>query len=201
MVEDHYRKDAYLARLIRRKAKALCQSSGFQSHEQRDLEQDLWLHLQERSSRYEPARRVTFETFADRVIRNQVTSIARHRKAAKRNPEREEMSLNQMVGDGDDGQIEVNQTIADPRAPRPDANDLKHDLITVTRLLTRRQQSIVRRLRLGESRTRIARRMGISLEQVRMEIDAIRACFRRHGLDAYLGESRFDLDGDGVDHE
>ncbi|MEX2388094.1 MAG: hypothetical protein WD534_09460 [Phycisphaeraceae bacterium] len=190
MVDDHHRRDAYVSYLIRRKARLLSCSPGFRLHERPDFEHDLWAHLKHRERHYDPSRQASFETFAHWVVSNKTTSIARHRKAAMRNPEREEMSLNQMVssgnGNGDDGEIEASQTIADPGSPAPDANDLQHDLDAVVSMLTPRQQRILKLLPQRMAKARLAEAVDLTLDELEQELAAIKACFTKHEMQLYL---------------
>lgn len=126
MVKDHFqRPDGYIHQLINYKARTLCRMWIFRQSDYDDIVQDLWLHLLEREVQFD-ASRACFETFANRVITNKVRSIIRHRKAAKRNPEREKASLNAPVVPGNPSSPMLCNTVADPRSPS--LQDIDHKL-------------------------------------------------------------------------
>lgn len=126
MVRDHFqRPDGYIHQLIKYKARTLCRMSAFSKSEFDNIVQDLWLHLLEQEAKFDPSR-ACFETYANRVITNKVRSIIRHRIAAKRNPNREEASLNEAAEPGKPGSPMLWNTIADPRSPS--LHDIDHKL-------------------------------------------------------------------------
>ena len=117
MVRDQFqRPNGYVHQLIKHKARTLCRLGVFSNSDYEDIVQELWLHLLEREDRYD-ASRASFETFANRVIKNKVRSIIRHRTAAKRNPDREEASLNEPVIANKPKSPKLSDTVADLRFP------------------------------------------------------------------------------------
>lgn len=186
MAPAHLR-DPKIIALIRGKAATYARSMRHAGIEVEDTRQKLWLLLSKRESQFDPERS-SFPTFAELAVNNEVSSMARYDKAAKRSRAREEMSLNQMVssGSGDDGEIEASQTIADPSAPAPDANDLQHDLHTVTSMLTPRQQRILKLVPRRMAKARMAKAVDATLGELEQELAAIKACFTEHELHLYL---------------
>ncbi|MEX0655315.1 MAG: hypothetical protein WD534_06365 [Phycisphaeraceae bacterium] len=182
-------RDSKTEALIRGKAAAYARSMRHVGVEVKDTRQKLWLLLTKREPQFDP-RLASFPTFAEQAVNNEIISMARYDTAAKRNRAREEMSLNQMVcsgnGNGDDGEIEASQTIADPGSPAPDANDLQHDLDAVVSMLTPRQQRILKLLPQRMAKARLAEAVDLTLDELEQELAAIKACFTKHEMQLYL---------------
>lgn len=127
MVKDHFqRPDGYVHQLIKYKARTLCRMSIYSKSDFEDIVQDLWLHLLEQESKFD-ASRACFETFANRAITNKARSMNRHRRAEKRNPNREELSLNETAEPGCPDSPMLSDTIADPSSPSTHDVDLTID--------------------------------------------------------------------------
>ncbi len=76
----------YARTLIRVKAKQLVRQPGFKRSEQRDIEQDLMVHLLAQADRFDPTRS-SIDTFVDRVVDSGAGMLVRARKRLKRCPE------------------------------------------------------------------------------------------------------------------
>ncbi|MFA9478064.1 hypothetical protein ACERK3_07110 [Phycisphaerales bacterium AB-hyl4] len=188
MAPAHLR-DPKIEALIRGKSATYARNMRYAGVEVKDTRQSLWLLLTKRESQFDPERS-SFPTFAEMAVDNEIISMARYDTAAKRNRAREEMSLNQTVtsgnGDGEDGQFEASQTIADPNVPAPDVNDLQHDLDAVTSMLTPRQQRILKLVPRRMAKARLAKAVGATLDELEQELAAIKDCFTEHNLHLYL---------------
>ncbi len=90
-------------KVIRFKAEQLARRKGFSKTDREDIAQELWLHVWANIGKFDPDR-ASERTFIVRIIESKAASIARHRSAAKRNPDREEVSLQEVVSD-DDGRL------------------------------------------------------------------------------------------------
>lgn len=197
MVEPHvYRKDGYIAQLIRRKARLLSGRSSFSVSDREDIEHDLWLHLLERQEQFDPAR-ASFETFANRVINNKVRSIIRHSRAARRCIEREMFSLQDRVeGSEEEGTVPRSDAVADPSSPAPDRRDLSQDFDAVAEQLDPQARRVLELCRCGHSQNRVAEVMRISRRQVSNAMGRIRKVASASGLEAYFAQKRVD----GAEH-
>lgn len=128
MVRDHFeRPNSYIHQHIKHKARTLCRNCAFHRSEFPDIVQALWLHLLEQEQQFDPSR-ASFETFANQLITNKVRSMLRHRQAAKRDPGREEASLNETVDPGKPNSARLSDTIAESREARPADRDQMLDI-------------------------------------------------------------------------
>jgi RNA polymerase sigma factor (sigma-70 family) len=97
--------DPRLAQLIRFEVRTLIGRYGFTISDREDLQQDLALHLIEQMSGHDPGRG-KIATFADRILRNRVVGIVRHRCAGKRH-RRVERPLEDAANVPDRGEAEL----------------------------------------------------------------------------------------------
>ena len=188
MVEDHVRcKDAYITRLIRRKARSMCRLHGFSPSDFRDIQQDLWLHLLHQQARFNP-RVAAFETFANRLITNKARSMVRHRRAQKRDPANEAFSLQQTMCDADGVELPHSETLADHTFPSPHHGDLRLDVDTFVDRLGPGDRHVAEALREGRSQSQIATTLGVSRRQITNAVTRIQRLAREFELHEYLGD-------------
>jgi RNA polymerase sigma factor (sigma-70 family) len=189
MVHNHFgRRNSYISRLIRRKARSICRHPGFSISDVEDIAHDLWVHLLKRQNRFDPSRGIKFETFANRIIEHHVCSMLRARKAQKRDPLREEFSLYDEVPGFEDEVCLRYATIADRSAPVPHRNDLAHDVQLLIERLGDMDSAVAMGLLGGLSVRRFARQLGISRRQVNRAIERIRELAELLDIDGYMGD-------------
>lgn len=200
MVDDHYgRTDSYISNLIRRKAISICRSLGLPSTDREEVESDLWTHLVERQSRYDPTLS-SFETFADRVIGNKAKSIVRHQRAEKRCASREILSLQDLVNGLDGEELPRSETVADPKAATPDDIDREADVADfISRLSGIDAQVACLRL-VGLNDIEIRSALGLKRRGLDRCLRNVERLAREMGLEEYLPR-RTSPAGDGVDHK
>ena len=174
MVEDQiHRKDAYIAKLIRSKARSLCRRASFSASDFEDIQQDLWVHLLGQQEKFDP-NLATFNTFANRVINNKVCSIIRHSLAKKRTIEREDFSLHERVDGTDKETIPRSDTIADTTFADPDHRDAVLDAEVLDGRLDAEARAVLKLRRRGRPQKRVAAELGISPRRVTAAIERVR---------------------------
>jgi RNA polymerase sigma factor (sigma-70 family) len=154
------------AALIRHKARRLIGHHGFTGHDIEDLEQDLCLHVLQRSDRFDPARGAR-HAFIATVIHNKIANILAGRTAQRRDRRRE-----QLFGEMDDiaGADEIRQ------------RDLTLDVRVVVGRLPPDLRLVAGLLRENGSLAEVSRRTGLSREQVRGRRRRIRDHLTSAGL-------------------
>jgi RNA polymerase sigma factor (sigma-70 family) len=90
--------DPYVRKLVHRKARQRTREKALKGDDVEDIEQDLWVHLIEQSSKYNPNKAVV-ATFAARVTEHKIVSLIRHRKALRRGGRKRVLSLDADVSD------------------------------------------------------------------------------------------------------
>lgn len=185
--------EAYVSRLIRKKARQLARRPGFTASDIPDLEQELWLEVF--------AKRMTFDrdraresTFLSRIVRNKAISIIRTRSAEKRHFRRNGASLSEPVSDGDDRTVERGQTIDSESAKRHtgqcprsdhDAAQLRRDIAGVLQTLPEDLRELAAAL-MQQSEYSLAKLPGKSRRQVAKDVARLMAIFEDAGLRDYL---------------
>jgi DNA-directed RNA polymerase specialized sigma24 family protein len=155
------------AELIRHKVRRLIGHHGFTTHDIEDLEQDLCLHVLQRSSRFD-AVRGSRHAFIATVIKNKILNILDGRTAQRRDRRREEL-FGEMSGIAVTGDKERQRDLAvDIRGA---VGEMTPDLRLVAGLL-------------GEEGTfaGVSRRAGLSRQQVRGRQSHIKAHLTAAGL-------------------
>jgi len=186
--------DEFTVRFIHSKVRRLIGRAGFTEADRADLLQQFALHLLQRRKRFDP-RTATWEAFVVVVCENCLATILQHRQAEMRSRRHEAGSLDRPVDDGQGGQTPMGATICQTqpgrrtgRYPRPhqEATDLAEDTASVTARLPGRLREICGRLKAGEPKSAIARRLGISQGAFYGLLRQIREHFERAGLRDYL---------------
>jgi len=120
--------DPAIADLIRKSARKLSRSPGFDLHEAEDIAQNLRTHLLEKITCYDPAKSPPL-AFANLVIKQKIISIVRHRFGQCRDPRRVERSMDTIVDDVD-GQASVFRDTV--RAPdTTESHQMKLDVASI----------------------------------------------------------------------
>lgn len=140
----------YLNKVVRFKAVQMSRQKGFRKDEWEDIRQELWLHVWKAIEKFDPSRSCE-HTFVVRIVEHKAASIIRHRRAAMRNPDREELSLQEEIRDGDGKQVRRSETTVElGRSPWP-RTDTAHDLNAAINELPPDDREAIERLRMGES--------------------------------------------------
>ena len=183
--------DGQTDRLIAHKARQLCRLPGLTSSDVEDVEQELKLHLFQKSHLFDPTRASAI-TFANCVLENKACSIVRQLKAKKRIYFQDVLSLDVEVTDTQGGTtplvnlIETEAVDQKMGRQRPDhltLKQLRHDVREVS-------QSIPGHLRILQSRLGLvspgmAREvLGISRRQLADQMQQLRGHFQAAGLGA-----------------
>lgn len=185
---------SFAAKLINRRAAQLAKVEGFNESDREDIEQDLALEVFRRIQDYDPERG-KYESFIARIIDHAAYAMIGRRRAAKRDPAREECSLNEMIRDGDGFLVERAETMDhDTYAgrtgspPEQELQDLRLDLQEVLGSLPPKLRRICDLLAEGRNLPEIARLTGIPQRTIYRARDKIREHFERAGLSDYVGE-------------
>jgi RNA polymerase sigma-70 factor (ECF subfamily) len=160
--------------------------------EREDLEQELLLHLHVRANRFD-ARRGSFATFADRVVRNRAAVLGRDARAAIRGAAATTVSFDDLLA-GDDGFEAVGESgeglgrfglPSETATPWEELAGLRCDLARFLSGLPRRLRECCLLLRdhsAGES----ARALGRHRSTIYVRLALLRARGRAVGLDVYV---------------
>ena len=182
--------DDYALRHIRHRARQLARTEGFTAQDIEDIQQDLIMDLLERLSKFD-ATKATCNMFVTSIIDRKVAAFIRDRNCKKRNPRREECSLNECIDDGEGGSIERIQTIA--ANSNQETTDLALDVEAVINRLSDDLRRLCELLKTN-SITDTARAMGVPRTTLYTYIRQLRKVFKAAGLQNYLaGRSSFCL--------
>lgn len=105
-----------ISEMIRRKARQLVGKAGITICDAEDIEQDLQVDLLERMPKYDSSK-ADLCRFVKKLIRNRISKLLRERLAKKRGNGHSIMSLNEMLGASEGNDVELSETISDPRDP------------------------------------------------------------------------------------
>lgn len=152
---------------IRRKAQQLIRRPGFIRADREDLQQELIVRLLKRLPAFDPSRGDR-HAFVKTVIERAAATLAKSRKAAKRNPCRE-TSLHVLVPDEGGGQAELGHTFVEDahcrrlgttRLSDQERFELSHDLAAALTKLPPDLRDVARRLQ-NHSKADVARELSI----------------------------------------
>jgi len=183
----------YAIRHIRRRARQLARTEGFAAQDIEDIRQDLIVDLLERLPKFDPAK-ATCNTFVARIIERKVAKLIRDRNCEKRDPRREECSLNECIDDGEGGSVEHIQTIAAEEADRrlgrqarsdQETAELALDVEAVLKRLPDNLRRLCELLKTG-SIADAARAMGVPRTTLHDHVKKLRQVFEAAGLRDYL---------------
>jgi len=125
--QSNYSSDPQLSRLIRWKVRRLCRNWNLPRTEADILEHDVGVHHELATEAYDQTQGAR-STFDDRVIEHYLNSYLRHRFAAKRDPRREECSLNERARDASGRCVERHELIEEAAVDPQRIHDLCRDL-------------------------------------------------------------------------
>lgn len=183
----------YAAVLIHHKARQIIGKAGFTKDDVDDIEQEMTLELLERLPKFDPAKSA-HKTFVARIIDRKVANLIRDRNCEKRDPRREEYSLNECIDDSEGGSVERIQTIAaeeaDRRLGRQERSDqetaeLALDVEEVLKRLPDNLRRLCELLKTG-SIADAARAMGVPRTTLNDHVKKLREFFEAAGLRDYL---------------
>lgn len=178
--------NGYASRLIKFKARQLCRRPGFSRSDQEVIEHDLLTDLHLRMPRYDPAR-AQCNTFIDRVIERRIISLLRYRFADKRDPRREECSLNDPVLDADGRVVDRHETTPDAARRWQRLHDLEQDVADLReRLPSDEHRRFMDALARGTTINAIAGELGISRRAAAKYFAELRQFSEDGGLRDYL---------------
>ncbi len=191
---DKQRFDAFTVRFIHSKVRRLVGRAGFTAADHEDLFQRFALDLLRRRAKFDPEIG-TWEAFVVVVCENCLATILQHRRAEMRSIEHEAGSLHRRVQDGEGNYTELGDTLPDTQPGRrtgcyrrsaEETVDVVEDVRRVTAGLPQPLRDICRRLQAGETKSGIARRLGISQGAFYGLLRQIAEHFERAGLREYL---------------
>lgn len=190
MVDDDFNfTDGYVAKLIKWLARLLLTYPGFTSSDRELIESDLWHHLLEQQKGYVSSRS-SFDTFADRILKNKASDILRDRCAQCRDPRREAFSVNGTYRTSDDKVTSIHETIA---SPHPDAfrlDDLDDDLVTLFERSMGVDRKVLAGKHAGQTHKEIQNDHCLSRRQFDAAWSRICATAKELRLDEYLADKR-----------
>lgn len=182
-----------ISRNIRIRAAGLARSGAAPGMETEDIEQELRLDLIRRAPSYDPAK-ASFETFADRVVANRISSLAAVTQASR--AERTILSLDAPADDDNgDGGLTLADVLSDTSAMHPGGDfvrshgpGLRGDIGKLLAALcpaSRRVAVAVSQLSVAEA----ARALGLHRSSVYDRLASIRATAMDLGLGEYFETS------------
>jgi len=184
----------YAAKEIKMAATRLVGHEGFTESDCEDIEQDLALDLLRRMPKYDPARS-SHEAFVSGILRNSVRMLIAARKASNRDYRRRACSLNELVPNGEGGNVQFVETLsrdADSRHARSrteyECADLRIDIAQVLEALPPKLRWLCEELK-QKTLSQVSKESGLPRSTLYDDIAKIRAQFNRAGLQDYLPET------------
>lgn len=183
----------YAIRHIRHRVRQLARTEGFAAQDIEDIRQDLIVDLLKRLPKFDPSK-ATCNMFVARIIDRKVAALIRDRNCEKRNPRREECSLNECVDDGKGGSVERIQTIAADETDRwlgrqarsdQETAELALDVEEVLKRLPDNLRRLCEFLKTG-SIADAARAMGVPRTTLHDHVKQLREVFEAAGMRDYL---------------
>jgi RNA polymerase sigma-70 factor (ECF subfamily) len=184
------RRDDYVARTIRIKAKTLAGQLNASDDDRREFEQRLWECALRARSRHDPERG-QWSTFLDRILANEVLNMIEHWYTQKRSNERRAQGWNDVINQDDDDSLTFDETYSQEDyfgqvgfGPRPESEtrDMRIDIAWALRRLPPDLRRIAEWLMHG-SIADAARQLKIPRATLYGKIARIEKVFRKAGLD------------------
>lgn len=177
--------EEYARNIIRYKAHQLSRQPGFSPSDQKDIEQDLLMKVIEALPNYD-AKKAALSTFIDRVAENKLKSIWRHRHAQKREPSREECSLNDLVPDPEGRVVARHETIADPKGSTAQDRDLAFELKQIRERMPEDLRDVLDAMIKGDAPAETCSALNMTPSKLKIAMDELNRFFTDHGLREYL---------------
>ena len=187
--QSHQVHTKYAQNLIRMKARQLVRRPEFHRYDQREIEQDLWVHLLSQSHRFDPARG-SINAFVACVVDSGVAMLVRQRKRKMRAPDVDAQSLDVSILDSDQQPVLLGETMTvadvDRRTggtSRPDSEVIADNdaFAQSRRSLPPLERKICDHLAMG-SPTSAARALGLSRRKMRAAVTVIREQLEHAGF-------------------
>lgn len=179
----------YIRTLIRVKAKRLKGRAGIRSSDLEDVEQELWLGLLQKVSKFDPARG-SANTFADRVVDSLAKMLLRKQKRFKRAAGFRAQSLETII-ESDGGILQsIEETISSADVDRRSGNqprseqeqrEVEEAIVAALRAMPPELRGVCR-LMLTRTQCDAAAKSGLSRKKFAAAKAAIRAFLEQMGL-------------------
>ena len=185
--------DPYIVKLVAFKANQLCMRPEFTDADREDLEQELVLDVLQRISEYDSTK-AKQSTFAAHIINNKAATILARCRALKRNHNRIEYSLNDIIEDKEGVLWERDElfdrdifliNIGRQSRPSQELIDMRIDVQNYINSLPPQHQDICKML-MRKTITSTAQSMGTPRTTTYGIISKIRKELKRSGLDDYI---------------
>jgi len=186
--------DESTVKLIRFKAKQLCQQPGFCYVDQPDIEQELMIELLLHLHDYDPYK-ASLRTFATVIVQQKIANLIETQFAQKRDPRAVSGSLNEFVQVEDDGHPverwttmdidEYLQSTGTTNRSREERLDLKIDLEMATSKLPDDLQRLCEFFS-EKNITEVSRELNIARSTLYTTVNKIRKLLENAGLKIYL---------------
>lgn len=187
--DDVVRSD-YARKLIRFKARQLCQRRDFRGDEPEDIQQELWLAILKAAGQFDPSK-ASLNTFIDRVVDMAAAMLVRNRERREEVWEGAEFeSLDEPAAAGSDQPKprweQVTQTDVCRRLGTEPVDEIRQrengEAITqALAVMPKSQRQFCRRL-MSRSVKALSIELGVSRRQVRRQIAENKAIFVQFGL-------------------
>lgn len=184
--------DAFTLAYVRKRARQLVGKHGFQESDREEIEQQLFLKLAKQLSSAD-SDDPKWRGYLATAVSHGIASIIRNRRAEKRD-HRKSCSLHTVVGQTDEGSVELSDTIGPREAnarlgidPRSDAAlaELGLDVASVMAQLPEDLRDLCVRLQ-RSSVSQIARDLGVPRTTVSTAVGRLRSHFEQAGLRSEL---------------
>lgn len=186
---EQWVRDAKISALIRHWSRKVSQHRGFGQSDRPDIEQEIFLDLLQKISRFDSAR-ASRVTFAGKVVKNKAASMVRALRAQKRVCRSGTMSLNNTIHDSEGRVAELADTIDVSVARRhtgqrqrseAELAQLRLDVAEANQQLSPELRDVAALL--GHvPEYAAAQVLGISRRQTAVRVDALRKHYEERGL-------------------
>lgn len=171
--------------LIRQKVQRLIRKGWFHTQDSADLEQDLTRHLFDRRGAFDPER-APWRAFVHLVLRCYAANLARHRRAAKRDPRRLRLLHERADRLLADQARRHRQEDGEPPRSAEEQTDLALDVRTVLEQLPPKQRELLQQLLANKTIVQIARERGVARTTLQAMFRRVATQLQRSGLRHYL---------------